>query len=69
MKRTLTKLIKVEKGQALILVLVLLLIGGLLITPLLAYMSTGLKVGREVYEEKMDRFYAADSGVRMAYGR
>lgn len=51
-----------EKGQALILSLVLLLLGGLIIAPLLAYMSTGLQSG-QVYEDKTDQLYAADSGV------
>lgn len=62
-KRTLTKSIKDERGQALMLVLILLLLGGLIITPMLSHISTGLKVGEEVYEEKMYRLYAADSGV------
>ena len=55
-----------EKGQALIIVLVLMLLGGLIIAPMLAYMSTGLKVGKEVYEERMHLFYAADSGIEDA---
>lgn len=66
MKSTLNKLIRGEKGQALILVLVLMLLGGLILAPLLAYMSTGLKVGKEVYEERMYGQYAADAGVEDA---
>jgi hypothetical protein len=62
-KRTSNKLIRDEKGQALVLVLILILLGGLIITPMLSHMATGLKVGKEVYEEKMYRLYAADSGV------
>lgn len=65
MKRNLNKLIKGERGLALPLVLVLLLLGGLIITPLLGYMTTGLKAG-EVHEESMERFYAADAGVEDA---
>jgi Tfp pilus assembly protein PilX len=65
-KRTLTKSIKDERGQALMLVLILLLLGSLIIAPMLAHISTGLKVGGEVYEEKMYRLYAADSGVEDA---
>jgi hypothetical protein len=65
-KRTLTKSIKDERGQALMLVLILLLLGSLIIAPMLAHISTGLKVGEEVYEEKMYRLYAADSGVEDA---
>ena len=66
MKRISNKLIRDEKGQALLMVLILILVGGLIIAPLLAHMSTGLKVGREVYEEKMYGQYAADSGVEDA---
>jgi len=59
---TLNKSIRDEKGQALILVVILLLVGGLIITPLLSYMGTGLIAGR-VYEEKAADLYAADAGV------
>jgi len=65
MKRNLNKLIKGERGLALPLVLVLLLLGGLIIAPLLGYMTTGLKAG-EVHEESMERLYAADAGVEDA---
>ncbi len=54
-----------EKGQALILVLILLLIGSLIIAPHLGYMATGLKAGR-VHEERMLELYAADAGVEDA---
>jgi len=66
MKRTFNKLIRGEKGQALIIVLVLMLVGGLIIAPLLSHMSTGIWVGKVVYEEKMYRLYAADSGIEDA---
>ena len=66
MKKILNKPVKGEKGQAFILVLILLAVGGLIIAPLLAYMSTGLNVGREVYEEGMNELYAADAGVEDA---
>ena len=62
-KRTLNKLTRNKKGQALIIVLILMLLGGLIIAPLLAYISTGIKVGKEVFENKMYEFYAADAGV------
>ena len=66
MKSMLNKsIIKDEKGQAFILVLILLLVGGLIIAPLLDYMSTGLKVG-QMHEEKMEELYAADAGVEDA---
>jgi len=51
-----------EKGQTLILVLVLLLVGGLIIAPLLAYMGNGIRTGL-VFEKKTDELYAADAGV------
>lgn len=56
---------KREGGQALILALVLLLIGGLMIPPLLALASTGLK-SSQVYEQKTDELYASISGVEDA---
>jgi len=65
MKRTLNKSIRDEKGQALILALILLLIGGLIIAPLLGYMSTGLIVG-QVHEKRMNELYAADAGIEDA---
>ncbi|NWF78391.1 MAG: hypothetical protein HXY36_07390 [Chloroflexi bacterium] len=60
------RLIREEKGQALVLVLILLLVGGLIIAPLLDLMGTGLKVGKGVYENKMYEIYAADAGVEHA---
>jgi hypothetical protein len=60
--KRLIKLIRDEKGQALILTLILLVIGGLTITPLLGLMGTGLLTG-QVYESKMHELYAADAGV------
>jgi len=65
MKSMLNELIRNEKGQALVAVLGFLVIGGLTIAPLLAYMSTGLGAG-QVYEEDMVEFYAADAGVELA---
>ncbi|HEY41955.1 MAG TPA: hypothetical protein G4O18_08915 [Dehalococcoidia bacterium] len=51
-----------QKGQALIPVLILLLLGSLSLPPLLSYMQTSLKSGR-LYEKKTDELYAADSGI------
>jgi hypothetical protein len=62
---SLKKLIRGEKGQALILALILLAVGGLILAPLLAYMRTGLTAGG-VCEVKMDELYAADAGVEDA---
>ncbi len=65
MKRIVNKLIRGERGQVLILTVILLLVGGLITTQLLGFMSTGLIVG-QVFEKKMDEIYAADAGVELA---
>lgn len=64
-KRTLKEMIKGQKGQALPIVLILLVIGGLLVIPTLNYTSTSLK-GHQVTETKIMELYAADSGVELA---
>ncbi len=66
MKTITNKLAKCEKGYALLLVLIFSLVGTLIITPLLGFMSTGLIVG-QVHEEKMAELYAADAGVEHAF--
>ena len=63
MKSIISKLIKSQKGQAIIIALVLLLVGGLIVAPLLSYIYTGLKFEEEVYEERTLLTYAADAGV------
>ena len=66
MKRTLTSFIRDESGQgALTMVLIMLILGTLIITPLLGLMGTGLRAG-QMHEERMAEFYAADSGVEDA---
>jgi len=65
MKIELNKLVTDEKGQAFVLALILLVVGGLIIAPLLGFMSTGLIAG-QVFEKKMDGLYAADAGVEDA---
>lgn len=62
MKRILNKLMREEAGQAFILALIMLLLGGLIIAPLLGFMGTGLKSG-QAYEKRMTELYAADAGV------
>jgi len=62
MKTILKRAIRDEKGQTLIITLILLTLGGLIITPLLGLMATGLITG-EVYEDKMNELYAADAGI------
>ena len=65
MKVVLKRLVRDEKGAALVLTLVLLLIGGLIMAPLLGFMGTGIIAG-EVHEKRMDELYAADAGVEDA---
>ncbi len=68
-KKTLNKFKADEKGQALIIVVLLMLVSALVIAPMLSHVSTGLRTGREVFEEKMYGQYAADSGVEDALHR
>ena len=65
MKIAVKGLIRDEKGAAMVLALIMLLIGGLVSAPLLAYMGTGIVAG-EVYEVKTAELYAADAGVEDA---
>ena len=65
MVRLLQQMISTEKGQALPLVLALLVFGGLVITPSLAYATTSLKSSR-ILEEGVNGAYAADAGVEDA---
>jgi predicted acyltransferase (DUF342 family) len=54
-----------EIGKALILDLILLTVGGLVLTPMLGLMSTGLVAG-QLSEKKTAELYAADAGVEYA---
>jgi hypothetical protein len=54
-----------EKGQALIIAMIMMLLGSLIIVPMLAYMGSGLKAGM-VQEKRTDELYAADAGVEDA---
>jgi hypothetical protein len=66
MKMIMNGLVRDEKGAGVLaLVLVLLVVGGLVLTPLLGLMGTGLISG-QVYEKKTDELYAADAGVEDA---
>jgi len=58
-------LVKGQKGQALVAALILLVVGGLILTPLLGLMGTGIRSG-QVFEQKVDEVYAADAGVEDA---
>ena len=56
---------KNQAGQAFILVLILLAVGGIILTPLLYYVSSGLNA-EEIYASKTKDYHAADSGVEDA---
>ncbi len=68
MKSILVKLIRKEKGQALVAVLCLLTIGGLTIAPMLSYIGTELNAG-QIHQEKLAEFYRADAGIEHASWR
>jgi len=68
MKIAVKKLIRDEKGSAMVMALILLLVGGLISAPLLSHMGTGLITG-EVYEKRTAELYAADAGVEDAVWR
>ena len=65
MKSVMKKLVRDEKGMALILTLILLIIGGLIVAGLLGHMGAGLLSG-EVYGRRTAELYAADAGVEDA---
>jgi len=65
MKGVMKKLVRNEKGAALILALILLLIGGLISAALLNHMGSGILAG-EVHERRTAELYAADAGVEDA---
>ena len=65
MKIAVKKLVRDEKGHAMVLTLIMLLIGGLVSAPLLSHMGTGIVAG-EVYEVRTAELYAADAGVEDA---
>jgi hypothetical protein len=55
--------LKSEKGQALLIVMLVMLVSSLVLPPMLSYASSGLKTGKDVFEERMYLSYAADAGV------
>jgi Flp pilus assembly pilin Flp len=65
MKSAMKNLLRDEKGAALILALILLLIGGLISAALLHHMGSGILAG-EVHERRTAELYAADAGVEDA---
>ena len=65
MKSVVKNLARDEKGAALVLALILLLVGGLVVAGLLGHMGAGLLAG-EIYERRTAELYAADAGVEDA---
>ena len=53
---------KGERGYALAMVLVFMMLGGLIIAPFLGFMSTGHRTG-VLFEDKTRQLYAADAGI------
>jgi hypothetical protein len=68
LKKMVKELIKSERGAALILALILLLVGGLITAGLLGHMGAGLLAG-ETYNRRTAELYAADAGVEDAMWR
>ncbi len=55
-----------ESGQALLLVIFLIVAGSVLVAPLLSFAATGLNSSRLVFDKKTSELYAADAGVEHA---
>lgn len=56
---------KGEKGQALVITLFLVAIGGVVITPFLGHAGTSL-IGSQIYRESISAQYSGDAGVEHA---
>jgi hypothetical protein len=62
-KNIFSSLVRNQSGQGILpIVLILVILGALILGPLLALMSAGLKAG-QMHENKTQRYYAADSGI------
>ena len=59
------RLLQQQKGQALILAMVMLAVGSIILAPLIGLVTTSLNVGRHT-EIQVDDYYAADAGVETA---
>ena len=68
MRKTGNILITNEKGQAFIMVLILLLVGALLIVAVLSYAATTLKAS-QAFEKQVKEIYAADAGIEYGLWR
>jgi hypothetical protein len=59
---TVKRILKKEAGQALPMALILLVLGGFLVVPTLAFMTTNLNANRQIDRKNLE-LYAADAGV------
>jgi hypothetical protein len=66
--KTMKRKLKDEAGQALAMALIMLVLGGLLVVPTLAFMTTNLTANRIIDEKNLET-YAADAGIQYAYWR
>lgn len=66
--KKLSKIVKSESGNILVMALIVLCIGGVIVTPLMIFMDTGL-TSTGIKEEKMEEFYAVSAGVEDAVNR
>ena len=62
------KLVKEEKGQSLLAVMIVLAVGAVTITASLGYAFASLNLGH-VTEKQVERFYAANAGIEYAVWR
>ncbi len=56
------RLKRCQKGSIMLLVLIVMFVGGLIIAPLMSFMSSGIVIGR-LYEKRTCELYASDAGV------
>jgi hypothetical protein len=62
LNKTINRLGRQEKGNILILALIMLAVGSLIIVPLMSFMATGLNIARSVEQDTINT-YAADAGI------
>ncbi|MFC2013076.1 hypothetical protein ACFLUE_02175 [Chloroflexota bacterium] len=62
MKRLLVRLMRNEKGQALPIVLIMLVLSGLIVAPIVQYIGTSFTSGRNI-ERDISELYAANAGI------
>ena len=63
MENLLRKLNSQQRGQILVITILIMGLSGLLVVPMLNFMGTGI-TAIETYQENIDRLYAADAGIQ-----